>query len=464
MARPSNYGPTIKKKAKYELERLLRYAYQNKLGRSEDGRIDIKSSRTILSSQKLKILRREMGHHVTSDMDTDIDDGDLWKKRLYPAISDYLSKFLGLIEDYTEESEKTQGKWNFYLNVEECVVEPQLWIDNILSRFEAEWDYAKERLKENNKSEGSNRKENTPKSNVEKLNGFLLNLNYKDQEREIEDVIDDLKGAGILLAEIDTEEMQRWMINRLITKNAVLKGARCTHRLASKLAQPRQETDFGGLFIEPSQASASDFVNHICKNMQEQRLSVYTIRKMELLPMGGLKELFSDFWMKLQHKINSDPSIKKSRCVFVLIGNTGWITKHIDFLTLDEIIARKSVPAKVKPNHRENLLVREVDEPLDDLEITTDLKNIVKSIIPLKNSWHPVSSKCINKWSDTYYGSERAGDFLSKLSRRRAGEWESLINLNSPHETIESICCNFLGEDSFIELSDSWIPMQKMKK
>jgi inactive STAND len=432
MARPSNYGPITKRKAKYELERLLRYAYLNNLGRSADGRVDIKSSKEMLRNQKLKTLRKEMGWHVYDDMDEDIDNRDLWDKKLYPAITDYLSKFLNFIEDYTEPSKKAQGEWGLYLNVEEYGANSQLWIDTILSRFEAEWDHAKEIFDKNNRSKKDSRKERIPETNIEKLNGFLLNLNYKDQEREIEDAIDDLKGAGILLAEIDTEEMQRWMINRLIKKNDVLKGADCKHLLASQLVQYQQETDLWRLFVDSSGSSAVKFMDTICNNMKRARLSLYTIRKMEIVPDGGLTRIMGDFWENLQQRITKDPSIKDSKCVFIFIGNIGWTNKHSDFVTLDKVIAKKSLPKKVKLDHRGNLLTRKIDEQLDEIGSFVEPENTNKSIISLKKPWHPVSAECINKWSNTYYGGERAGDFFNKLSKATTGEWKSQINRKCP--------------------------------
>lgn len=239
--------------------------------------------------------------------------------------------------------------------------------------------------------------------NSEKLNKFLSHLNYDDQEDNIKSTLRQLNGAGIFLAEIADERIQRWMIARLMQNVGLLKGAVARHLAVSDLFYTR-----GGM---PKSLFGDLPLTAICEKLETSSL-LFTIREAHRLNPNDLS-LLLDHWDDLKMMIESTVTTEY-KCILLLVGDSPWI---------DDSWSAKAVNSKEYWK------------------------------------WGQITDRCINNWLDSGIDGIdglTAGAFCMNLTGEPRKSLRQGICLGSPLDAIESISCSVLGENGFAQLEQHW--------
>jgi hypothetical protein len=461
MSRASDHGPEKKKQAEYALELLLRYACSQMRNNSNNAgfslareggcewlpsnetnfetirfnflpvkgsRAEIHKSDKSIKNQKLANLRLEMGYNLSSD-EIVYNDGNCWNPLFRDAIRLELQDFVELVKIkdgrfptsdhyefdlFVERINGIQGFWNNNALMNKWV------LDNIVE-FRKKYDAAKiefDTEKITKREEERKSKEmlyDDLKDGFKKLNNFLLDFNYSDQLEEIMTLIYQVQGAGVILTEIDGISMQRWLIYRLLHYKPMLIGCSLKHYDYVDFKTNNQTQTFAKIF----ELKEDQHINKICEEMQDSRksrMNLFTVSGMDSLPEAELATFLGDFWTSLQAKI-AEQGIEDNKCILLLVGNNGWITKH-------------------------------------DSCTNSDLGIVTKSQL----GWRELDPNCLERWRYSAYenNGDTVGSFLSRCSSLPFNDWKRRIVTTAPHLAIESLCDKFLGSNQITQLDDIW--------
>jgi hypothetical protein len=430
----NNNTSTIESQSKSQFEKLLRYAYSIDNQCIYEERVRIRSNKKVLKMLKLKDLRRSMNCCNTDDLlEWDKSSStsthgnecanEFWDKVLNVAIKRYLSQLLTLVEVV---GTNTRGMCEFDLlvipvsdqssyGVQELY---ELWINNNLQGFDRRWEDAQRWIQ-------ICRRSDQPENEiVERLNEFLLNLNYLAQEGSVAANVDRLRGAGVFMLEVDAPprnlRMQKWILYRLLHKIPSLRSSRLnvhSINLNFNNMMHGSETTFEDLFSRDSK------LDSICDAMLRSKPVLFTICGMENLRPNKLDLFMGVFLKDLNTEIAKYSNVSGNKCIVILIGRSGWTSNHSQCSIYSPPISWGDLNDDDIDNwlltqpERENVTAREF---LDEAAIVRQYRYNEESLP-----------------SDTV-------------------NWRAWINIGSPDITVSSICNNFLGVDGINRLNNIW--------
>jgi inactive STAND len=173
---------------------------------------------------------------------------------------------------------------------------------------------------------------NLPAGKIQQLNDFLLDLNYSEEENKFDRAVENLDRSGVFLAEIRGSYTQRWLTNRLMVKNPVLKGS-CSLGIEAN-RNWRNNIDLFWQWLakvdtydrSQQEATLKKFVGLI--QTQEQHNSVLiTIYNIDTLRMDDINQILQEFWIPFQAMMKQKSRWETKECILLLIGNPGWVKK-----------------------------------------------------------------------------------------------------------------------------------------
>jgi hypothetical protein len=456
MARASDHGPEKKRQAEYALELLLRYACcemrsncnnagfsltmqggcewlpSNEL-RSETIKFYFSSQGNhradkSIKHQKLAMLRLKMSYDNRSSEIT-YNDGNCWNPVFRDAIRLELQNFIRLASIQGDRF-PTSGEYEFDLLVESKDEIQGFWNNNALMNawvlrnivvFREKYDAAKIEF---DVSKDTKRKEDEELkallyddtiNGFKKLNNCLLKFNYFNQLDEMIGLIDGIEGAGIILTQIDGISMQRWLIYRLLNQDSTLNGCSLKHYDYTDFNRNDQIQTFAKIF----ELNEHQHIEKICEEMQDSRksrMNLFSVSGMEYLPDEKLDAFLGRFWTNLQARIR-EQGIEDNKCILLLVGNNGWISRH--------------------------------NTCIDNMSDLIDKSNL---------SWQGLEPTFLGRWRYAAYETdgETVGSFLNRCSSLPFNDWKNRIATTAPHLAIESLCEKFLGNNQITQLDNIW--------
>jgi hypothetical protein len=325
---------------KAQYEKLLIFAYQEQgsecftTARPGIQKIGISADKSIIKKQKLVKLKqyiygkRPSTNPEWSDWDRLTRGGDedkSWKYCCSPSL-EYVLQWMELVifEDHGR-------RIDFWLNALSISIAPadsdrrehdaaQRWLQHNLQEFDDRWpDAWQKALQEKERSDAMER---VLANSIESLNQYLLWLNYSSQEFFVTSNTMRRVGVNLFLLEIASEEMteeiQRWLLYRLLHKDSSLCGAMASHRQWSRKLRvpPASLWDV----LRGSSLSSTEAIGDI---LEESRTVLITVRGMENMEtVDGHLSRFIDSFMD---ELSPDEFPDDAKLFIILVGQEGWL-------------------------------------------------------------------------------------------------------------------------------------------
>jgi hypothetical protein len=407
--------------------------------------IHIISNKQYLEKLKLKDLRLAMNSLASSNGLTNWDGSNnypttnrrFWTDVLEDSIKGYLGDFLKLVPQPPTTNER--GLCEFHLAVKSIDLDGENWVEENLEMFDDVWLKSKRWLEQQVKTALEIKELNL--SDIERMNSYLLNLTYFDRYLDmhhnpilqggLESWIEGIRGVGVLLVDIKLSNadeaykkqtgvsMQKWLVSRLVN-NKYLRGYDFRDRVTQYVPRRGEVT-----FIDALSGSVA--IEKVLKAMEDSyRPLLFVIYGMEKLPAKRLGSFMNSFIQSLSTGIANSPNTGDKKCIVLLVGSSDWTLRQ-------------------------------------------------ENEFPLISS-EDIDNSGINNWLSTKPENhpEVTGEFLEGMSRIRISQfgrsthlttheqnlsakpWRDWIETGFSDHVILSLCRNFLGQETLVELADLW--------
>jgi hypothetical protein len=169
----------------------------------------------------------------------------------------------------------------------------------------------------------------------EKLHSLLMSMNYVDQKSLFDTRISEPERMSLFFLEISGIITQRWLVDRLIAKNDLLRSA---YRIAvtADVSWKGDENAIWRSILDDSMNENIDdlVVDRLCAQVNE-RTVMLIVFGIDQLRRTDIEAILTGFWTKLQDSITKRFGDSSKRCLFLLVGEPDWVaSKDIPAISL----------------------------------------------------------------------------------------------------------------------------------